>query len=167
MTEQMTSNKPYIVRAFYDWIVDNQLTPYIAVDTSIYGVIVPLAYVRDDQIVLNIAPVSVGAISLVGNAIEFSARFGGKLEHLVVPYAAISAIYAKENGAGTQLAIEHVEPEDSADIASLETVTSEKPAKSQPKPKLSSVNSNSEATKATGDSEANKGKTRPSLKVIK
>lgn len=103
----MTSTKPYIVRAFYDWICDNGLTPYIAVDVNVYGVMVPMAFVNEGQIVLNIAPEAVGSIALEGSEIQFTARFGGKLEHLVVPYGAISAIYAKENGAGTSLAIEH------------------------------------------------------------
>jgi len=152
MPEQMTSNKPYIVRAFYEWIVDNELTPYIAVDTSVYGVIVPLAYIHDDQIVLNIAPVSVGAISLAGDNIEFSARFGGKLENLVVPYAAISAIYAKENGAGTQLAVEHI---DADNIHSS----------SADEPKLSSVSTASTDNSEDKPTKANKG--RATLKVVK
>jgi stringent starvation protein B len=153
MSEQMTSNKPYIVRAFYQWLIDNRLTPFIAVDTSVYGVIVPLAYTKDDQIVLNIAPVSVGAISLAGNAIEFSARFGGKLEQLVVPYGAISAIYAKENGAGTSFPIEHVEIEEQAEIPAVEAKT----------PALTSVSSNVKSL----DSVTPKSKAKASLKVIK
>ena len=55
MSSDMTSNKPYIIRAFYQWISDNQLTPYIAVDVNVYGVIVPMAYVTDGQIVLNVS----------------------------------------------------------------------------------------------------------------
>ena len=82
--EKMSSNKPYIVRAFYDWISDNDLTPYIAVDVNVYGVLVPTAYVADGQIVLNIASSAVGTIALGSQAIEFSARFGGKLEHITV-----------------------------------------------------------------------------------
>ncbi len=156
MPEQMTSNKPYIVRAFYEWIVDNELTPYIAVDTSVYGVIVPLAYIHDDQIVLNIAPVSVGAISLAGNSIEFSARFGGKLENLVVPYAAISAIYAKENGAGTQLAVEHI------DADNTHSTSADEPAE----PKLSSVNT-AASTDNLEDKPNKANKSRATLKVVK
>lgn len=112
----MTSNKPYIVRAFYDWISDNQLTPYILVDVNVAGVLVPMSYVNDGQIVLNISYDAVGGLSLAGDRIEFNARFGGKLEHLVVPYGAVAAIYAKENGAGTSLPIER--PDE--DVQSLE-----------------------------------------------
>ena len=154
MSQEMTSNKPYIVRAFYQWISDNQLTPYIAVDVNVYGVLVPMAYVTDGQIVLNVSMSAVGSISLADEAIELSARFGGKLEQIVVPYGAIAAIYAKENGAGTSLAIEHPEPEND-DVAEA----------SKPKG-LSSVKSNASST-AKGKSDAEKAKGKPSLKVIK
>lgn len=124
MSDTMTSSKPYIVRAFYDWISDNHLTPYIVVDCSVPSVIVPMAFVTDGQIVLNISSGAVGAISMAGDAIEFSARFGGKLEHLVVPFSAIAAIYAKENGAGTSLPVEHVEEDETLTDVSDSTETS-------------------------------------------
>ncbi|WP_259367811.1 ClpXP protease specificity-enhancing factor [Colwellia sp. MB02u-14] len=153
---EMTSNKPYIIRAFYQWISDNQLTPYIAVDVSIYGVLVPMAYVSDGQIVLNVSMSAVGSISLGDHAIEVSARFGGKLEHIVVPYGAIAAIYAKENGAGTSLAIEHSEPELSEDITPVKPVG------------LSSVSSDNTSTDNTNSEvKSPKVKGKPSLKVIK
>lgn len=147
-TIEMTTNKPYIVRAFYEWISDNDLTPYIAVDVSVYGVLVPMAYVNDGQIVLNVSSGAVGTISLGGASIEFSARFGGKLETISVPYGAISAIYAKENGAGTSLAIEH--PPESAPVISRSP--------------LSSVSTSS---KSAETSQAVKQKSKASLKVIK
>ncbi|QDP00327.1 ClpXP protease specificity-enhancing factor [Thalassotalea sp. PS06] len=103
----MTSNKPYLIRAFFEWIVDNELTPYIAVDAYFPDVEVPVAYVTDGQIVLNIAPVSVGGFAMGEHAIEFSARFGGKLEHLIVPYEAVAAIYARENGVGTSFEVNY------------------------------------------------------------
>jgi stringent starvation protein B len=118
MSNEMTSQKPYIVRAFYEWISDNQLTPYIQVDTSVFGVSVPMAFVKDGQIVLNISMAAVGSISMAGDEIVFSARFGGKLEHITVPYGAISAIFAKENGAGTSLPIEHPAEEANTDKVS-------------------------------------------------
>jgi stringent starvation protein B len=111
MKIEMTSNKPYIVKAFYDWISDNDLTPYIVVDVNVYGVMVPMSYVNDGQIVLNVSGSAVGSIALGHDTIELSARFGGKLELMTVPYGAIAAIYAKENGAGTSLEIEHPDPE--------------------------------------------------------
>jgi len=122
---------------------------------NVFGVLVPMAYVTDGQIVLNVSMGAVGSISLADDAIELSARFGGKLEHIVVPYGAIAAIYAKENGAGTSLAIEHPEPEISEELTA-------KPAS------LSSVASKSstdEKSKPAVDKSKVKGK--PSLKVIK
>lgn len=155
MSDTMTSSKPYIVRAFYDWISDNQLTPYIVVDVNVYGVLVPMSYVNDGQITLNISSSAIGAISMAGEQIEFSARFGGKLENIVVPYGAVAAIYAKENGAGTSLAIEHPdvdeEVEESAPAA-LSTVKSD------------AVTSSDDSYKAKSKS-ASKG--RASLKVVK
>ncbi len=151
----MTSNKPYLVGAYYDWISDNDLTPYIVVDVNVYGVLVPMNYVADGQIVLNIASSAVGSISMGETAIEFSARFGGKLEHITVPYGAIGAIYAKENGAGTSLAIEHPTEE--------ETTIAE-PVVEKTKTSLSSVTS----TEDTRDKSAMpKAKSKASLKVIK
>ena len=156
MSSDMTSNKPYIVRAFYQWISDNQLTPYIAVDVTVYGVLVPMGYVTDGQIVLNVSISAVGSISLADDAIELSARFGGKLEHIVVPYGAIAAIYAKENGAGTSLAIEHPEPETSEEITFAKPIG------------LSSVESDKVSTeKAKSTTGKVKSKGKPSLKVIK
>jgi stringent starvation protein B len=152
---EMSSNKPYLVRAFYDWISDNDLTPYIAVDVSVYGVLVPVNYVNDGQIVLNIASTAVGTIALGVKAIEFSARFGGKLEHICVPYGAVSAIYAKENGAGTSLPIEHLNEES---IPFKDDIEDNK----KPKATLSSVSSTDkvvEPKKVT--------KSKASLKVIK
>lgn len=153
----MSSNKPYIVRAFYEWISDNQLTPYIQVDVNVPGVSVPMAYVNNGQIVLNIAMSAVGSISMTGDEIVFSARFGGKLEHMHVPFGAIAAIYAKENGAGTALAIELP--------AETEPNTPPKPMK----PSLASVDNvqheQTNDTDNTGNTTAKKGK--PSLTVIK
>ncbi|OCG07336.1 ClpXP protease specificity-enhancing factor [Gilliamella apis] len=98
--DNMTPRRPYIFRAFYDWILDNELTPYIVVDTSIYGVLVPQEFIKDNQIVLNIAPQSVGQYLVNNEQIEFNARFSGIPQHIVVPMAAIEAIYARENGVG-------------------------------------------------------------------
>lgn len=118
----MTSSKPYIVKAYYQWIADNDLTPYIMVDVNVYGVLVPMAYVTDGQIVLNVSSSAVGVISLGDETLEFSARFGGKLEHIVVPYGAIGAIYAKETGAGSSLPIEHPVEDDNEAKATLTSV---------------------------------------------
>lgn len=128
MTVEMTSNKPYLIRAFYDWILDNELTPYIAVDANYPNVMVPEQYIDDGQIVLNVAPASVGAISMTGDVIEFSARFGGKVQNLYVPFEAVGAIYARENGVGSSFDIEYPEEGEEA-VEQSETAKPEKKGK--------------------------------------
>lgn len=97
----MTPNQPYLLRAFYDWIVDNNLTPHIVVDATIEGVEVPFEHVKDGQIVLNIAPGATSKLHLGIVDLVFEARFSGVARQLTVPCKAILAIYARENGAGT------------------------------------------------------------------
>lgn len=98
---QMTPRRPYLLRAFYDWLVDNQLTPHLVVDVSIPGISVPMEFARDGQIILNIAPHAVGNFELGNDEVRFSARFAGIPRQVQVPMAAVMAIYARENGAGT------------------------------------------------------------------
>ncbi len=96
----MTSNRPYLIRAFYDWIVANGMTPYITVDAAVEGSVLPQSYVRDGQIILNISPRAVQQLQLGDEAISFSARFAGMALQVVVPPRAVVAIYARENGEG-------------------------------------------------------------------
>lgn len=102
----MSPRRFYLFRAMYDWILDNELTPYIVVNTTVYGVLVPDEFIQNNQIVLNIAPQSVGQYSINNQQLEFNARFGGNPHHIVVPMAAIEAIYARENGSGLAFEVE-------------------------------------------------------------
>ena len=88
----------------YEWLVDNELTPHLLVDTGHAGVQVPEAYVRDGQIVLNIAPGAVRDLHLGNELISFSARFGGVPLEIFVPPAAVLGIYAREAGHGMMFA---------------------------------------------------------------
>ncbi|AJP42966.1 starvation protein B [Alteromonas australica] len=97
----MTSNQPYLLRAFYEWIVDNDLTPYIVVDATNELVDVPQEFVKDGQIVLNVSPSACVNFMLDLDGISFQARFGGQPRRLSMPCHAVMAIYARENGAGT------------------------------------------------------------------
>jgi stringent starvation protein B len=97
---KMTSNRPYLIRAYYDWIVDNGMTPYITVDATMEGAILPQPYVRDGQIILNISPRAVQNLQLGDEEIAFSARFAGSSQRVAVPPNAVVAIYARENGEG-------------------------------------------------------------------
>ncbi len=96
----MTSSRPYLVRAIYQWITDNGLTPHLLVDASIEGVQVPVEHVQNGKIILNIAPMAVTGLVLGDAEITFSARFSGKSQGLYVPVDAVLAVYAKENGQG-------------------------------------------------------------------
>lgn len=96
----MTPTRPYLIRAFYDWIVDNDCTPHIVVNTDNPEVEVPMEYSEAGQIVLNIAMAAVQSLELSNEAIEFRARFGGIARHVYVPVHAVMAIYARENGRG-------------------------------------------------------------------
>ncbi|MBT1443835.1 ClpXP protease specificity-enhancing factor [Shewanella sp. JM162201] len=97
----LSPSRPYLLRAYYEWLMDNQLTPHVVVDAMVKGTLVPQQFVRDGQIVLNIAGSAVGQLQLGNDAVEFNARFGGVPHHVVLPMASIVAIYARENGAGT------------------------------------------------------------------
>lgn len=102
----MTPKEPYLIRAFHQWILDNDCTPYIVVDTYQDDVLVPQNYVQPDgQITLNISPAATGNLALGDTAIEFAARFGGKPHHLYIPCRAVLAIFAKETGEGTGFAV--------------------------------------------------------------
>lgn len=92
----MTSNKPYLIRAFYDWIVDNDLTPYILVDASNPNVQVPREHVQHDRIVLNISPSATRGLLLENDRIVFTARFSGQTEQIFVAPNAVLEIYAKK-----------------------------------------------------------------------
>lgn len=96
----MTSNRPYFLRALYDWVVDNGLTPHVAVNALQAGVHVPQQYVKEGRIVLNIAPNAVQNLSMTNDWLYFDARFSGVRHQIRVPVMAVIAIYAVENGRG-------------------------------------------------------------------
>lgn len=96
----MNSLKPYLIRAIYEWIVDNDLTPHLLVDAENTDAILPLEFIEDGKIVLNIRPQAIQGLSLGNDFIEFNARFSGKPMHIVTPISAVLGIYARENGKG-------------------------------------------------------------------
>ena len=102
----MTSSRPYLIRALHEWVLDNDMTPYLLVDATREGVDVPPQSVQDGKIILNISPSAVQGLSLGNECVEFNARFGGIPTHVSVPTAAVLAIYARENGRGMVFAEE-------------------------------------------------------------
>lgn len=106
----MTSNKPYLIRAMYDWIVDNNLTPYLLVNTAFPGVEVPQEHVNGERIILNISPKACRGLHLENDKILFTARFSGLATQIVLSPSAVLAIYAKENGRGMEFGEEYDVP---------------------------------------------------------
>lgn len=108
----MNSSRPYLVRALYEWIVDNDCTPHLLVNVDYPGVRVPPGFASDGQIVLNVAPSAVRHLHMDNEVITFEGRFGGVGHSLNVPSAAVMAIYARENGQGMVFEIEPTPPDD-------------------------------------------------------
>jgi stringent starvation protein B len=98
--ENMTSNRPYLIRAIHEWICDNGLTTHVLVHADFPGVEVPRDYVQNGQIILNIAPRAVNGFVANNEEIRFSARFGGVPMTIRVPVEAVLAVFARENGEG-------------------------------------------------------------------
>ena len=138
----MTSNRPYLVRALYEWISDNGLTPYLLVDAAVDGVRVPPGAARDGRVVLNVAARAVSQLELGNDSVRFLARFGGVSQAVHVPIGALLAIYAQENGQGMMFPAEN------------QTATEQPPAQTDA----------SAATVAPADPAPKKG---PHLRVVK
>ena len=141
----MTSSRPYIVRALYDWIIENSCTPYILVNAFEDGVEVPQEHVRDGQIVLNISPVAVSDLHLGNDSLNFEGRFGGIPKAVCVPISAVCGIYAKENGQGM--------------IFDPEMTPPEPPGPKPPAPEGSASGSDA--------SDQKKGGSKPPLRLVK
>ena len=133
MTAQiMTSNRPYLLRAMYEWIADNGMTPYILVDANAPGVKVPRSAIKDGRVVLNVAARAVAQLELGADRVRFMARFSGVSQAVEAPIAAVLAIYAQENGQGMMFPAENP----SAEPASAPTdVAATTPAPDEPAPK--------------------------------
>lgn len=107
----MTSNRPYLIRAIHEWLLDNQCTPHLLVDAGAQGVDVPRQYVQDGKIVLNIGPNAVEGFRVSNDEVSFLARFSGVSQMVAIPVGAVLAIYARENGRGMMFEEGDGEPE--------------------------------------------------------
>jgi len=132
MEYKSSPKRPYLLRAYYDWLVDNSFTPYLVVDATYLGVNVPVEYVKDGQIVLNLSANATGNLQLTNDFIQFNARFKGVSRELYIPMGAALAIYARENGDGVMF-----EPETEQPTSFHEVVDS--PRKREEKKKTKSV----------------------------
>lgn len=98
--QEMTSSRPYLIRAVYAWITDNDLTPYILVNAENESAIVPVEHINNGKIVLNVSPGAVRNLDFGNEQLQFNARFRGKSMAVTAPINSVLAIYAKENGRG-------------------------------------------------------------------
>ncbi|MBL4712459.1 MAG: ClpXP protease specificity-enhancing factor [Gammaproteobacteria bacterium] len=123
----MTSSRPYLVRAMYQWIADNGMTPHLLVDVTVDDVHVPVEHVQNGKIILNIAPMAINGLILGDAEITFSARFSGKPMELHIPIDAVLAVYAKENGQGMMFS------EDDGAMSSPDSDNDNDPSPDKPK----------------------------------
>lgn len=177
----MKSSRPYLARALYEWLLDNELTPYVVVDATLPGVEVPRQFVQNGQIVLNVAPTAVRDLFMENQAIGFNARFGGQPMQVMIPTPALIAIYARENGAGMVFghepeledgteSLHDIEDEDNASAkkepsAKGKREPSAKPELSITEP-VSKDGDHSKTSSEASDKDA-KSKKKPTLRVVK
>ncbi|WP_447529028.1 ClpXP protease specificity-enhancing factor [Vreelandella sp. TE19] len=165
----MKSSRPYIARALYQWLLDNELTPHLVVDATQPGVEVPRQFVQNGQIVLNVAPTAVRDLFMENEAVGFSARFGGQPMQVMIPIQALIAIYARENGVGMVFGHEPELEEGEDDAGETDgTVQSDESEKSGPM--LSVTEPTEEGSGETPDAPSDgsgKPKKKPTLRVVK
>lgn len=179
----MTSNKPYFIRALYEWILDNNCTPYIVVDATLPFVEVPEQFITEGKIILNILPSATHDLYLGDDWITFSARFSGISQDVNVPIGAVAAIYAQENGEGMGFQTEALPK----DYFTNKTIIKTPSKTSSPKPLLNVIETESNpddhlnVTEAPTDSEtslvleskrtvkssSSKKKSKPTFTIIK
>jgi stringent starvation protein B len=140
----MTPKRPYLLRAFYEWIVDNGLTPHILVDARSSQVRVPRQFVKDGNIVLNVSMTAANNLMLRDDEVTFSARFGGKAFSIYLPMWSVMAIYSKETQDGISFPLD--------EYAELQEAAVQDAPKSAPS--LTSVSGNGDDAGAEDDSAA-------------
>ena len=175
---ELPSTRPYLVRALHEWCVDNGFSPYIAVHVDA-SVKVPMEFVNNGEIVLNVGMEATSGLRLGNDFIEFKARFGGVAREIVIPISHVTAIYARENGQGmafppppkVTLRVADGAPMEAASVseASSEAVTAAGPSERGP---LRAVPTESESAEGSGPSQPQpdgpaRGGRRPQLTRIK
>lgn len=136
----MTSNKPYLIRALYEWLVDNDATPHIMVDTTYTDVMIPSGIEKDGQVVLNIAMRAVTGLEMHNTHITFLARFGGKSHNIYIPMQAVMAIYSMEDGEGMMFAENtSTKKPDQQEASTADKQPAKKDSKEKPKEKKSGL----------------------------
>ena len=151
---QLTSNKPYLLNAIYDWVVDNNATPHVVLFADNPEVLVPQQFVENGKIILNISPTAAQNLIIDKDGLSFNARFGGKPFSIYAPMNAVMALYASETGEGMSFDIE----------AEVEEAASSPPKRPE------AVDDSTKVDKAdvpNKNTKSRKKSKRPSLKVVK
>ncbi|MCK5902312.1 MAG: ClpXP protease specificity-enhancing factor [Cocleimonas sp.] len=128
----MTSNRPYLVKAIYEWIMDNDVTPHVVINALDDDVVIPQQYVDEGKIILNVKPSAVQNLIIDDDCLTFSARFGGKPYNIYAPMQAILAIYAAENGEGMMFNEEEHGTPPPSDNTPLESQDTPPPRRKKP-----------------------------------
>src|SRR5690606_13655347 len=160
---QETSTKPYLLRALHEWCTDNGYTPHIVVTVDA-NTVVPRGHIQDGQITLNIGHLATNRLVMGNDYIEFQTRFGGVTEDIFVPVAAVSAIYARETGAGMGFDVVESEPYPGSNLAPEETST---PAAAASGLKSVQGSAKSAGDSSEGSSPSDDDPKRPRLKIVK
>jgi stringent starvation protein B len=113
--QRTTKQRPYLIRAMHEWMIDNGLTPHIVADASIDGLTVPSEHIKDGKIILNVSYAATRGLTLGNNEIAFEARFNGVAQELIVPVHAVLGIYARETGQGMIFSAEDSPPPDASE----------------------------------------------------
>lgn len=154
----MKPSRPYFVRAVYEWLIDNEQTPFLLVDATRPSVEVPAAFVKEGRIVLNVAPGAVRDFFIRNEEVSFSARFGGVPMQIFVPMGAVLAIYSRENGQGMFF--------DEDDYPEEESATPSPDAEASG-PVLAAVPAPTEGVSGDDEPPPKPGGGRPTLRVVK
>ncbi|HSP30424.1 MAG TPA: ClpXP protease specificity-enhancing factor [Halomonas sp.] len=128
---QMSSSRPYLIRSLYEWILDNQCTPYVLVNAHYPDTVVPESFVEAGQIVLNLSPNAIRHLEMDNEKICFDGRFGGVAQQVWLPAQAVMAIYARENGQGMVFEVDPAPapPPSEAGVASTKGTAASKPSR--------------------------------------
>lgn len=154
----MISNRPYIIRAMYEWMVDNEWTPHVQVDANYPGIRVPHQFAQDGVIVLNVSPSAVVGLQMHNDWFSFKARFQGVEQEVGFPPEAVLAIFARENGQGMPFPPEPYPDEFEREAPRSTTLSA---VKSAEKP------AESEGSPTEKNAKATKGCKKPSLSIVK
>ncbi len=130
----MSSSVPYLLRGIYEWINDNNQTPYLVVDATVEGVEVPAVHVKDGQIILNVSFSAVHELSMTNEYVMFSARFDGVSRDIIVPIGAVLGIITRESGEGMWFPRDDESPEDPNQPPTSTSPTTQPPKPPEPKP---------------------------------